>query len=138
MSIKVDLAAFAGKRVVVSGGAKGLGRATVERFLAGGARVITAARATREPIEGVDNVQADLTPAEGGEALAEAALGRRRHSRPGGLGSASPAGDFAALTDDHWLAELNPNLLAAVRLDRPLIPQMLERGTGAVVQVTLI
>ena len=141
MSIKADSTEFAGKRVLVSGGTKGLGRATVERFLAGGARVITAARAIKDPIEGVEYVQADLTTPEGSETLARAAL-----ARLGGLdilahvvgGSASPAGGFAALTDDHWLAELNLNLLATVRLDRLLIPQMLERGAGAVVHVTSI
>ena len=42
------------------------------------------------------------------------------------------------LTDDHWLSELNLNLLATVRLDRLLIPQMIERGAGAVVHVTSI
>lgn len=141
MSIKADPTEFAGKRVLVSGGTKGLGRATVERFLAGGARVVTAARAIKDPIEGVEYVQADLTTAEGSEALAKAAL-----ERLGGIdilahvigGSASPAGGFAALTDDHWLAELNLNLLATVRLDRLLIPQMLERGKGTVVHVTSI
>ncbi|WP_417407961.1 hypothetical protein [Hoeflea sp.] len=34
MTIQVDSKEFAGKRVLVSGGTKGLGRATVERFLA--------------------------------------------------------------------------------------------------------
>lgn len=53
-------------------------------------------------------------------------------------GSAAPGGGFAALTDDHWLAELNLNLLATVRLDRLLLPQMIERGSGAVVHVTSI
>lgn len=141
MNIKTDPTEFAGKRVLVSGGTKGLGRATVERFLAGGARVVTAARSITDSIEGVEYVQADLTTAEGGEALARAAL-----ERLGGIdilahvigGSASPAGGFAALTDDHWLAELNLNLLATVRLDRLLIPQMLERHGGVVVHVTSI
>lgn len=139
MSIKVDPTEFAGKRVLVSGGTKGLGRATVERFLAGGARVITAARGAAEPIEGAEFIQADLTTAEGGEALAKAAI-----DRFGGIdilahnlgGSAMPPGGFAALTDDIWLSELNLNLLATVRLDRLLIPQMIERGHGAVVHVT--
>lgn len=36
------------------------------------------------------------------------------------------------------LAELNLNLLAAVRLDRLLIPQMLEQGRGTVVHITSI
>jgi Dehydrogenases with different specificities (related to short-chain alcohol dehydrogenases) len=141
MSIKADPAEFAGKRVLVSGGTKGLGRATVERFLAGGARVVTAARAVKAPIEGVQYVQADLTTAGGGEVLARTAL-----DKLGGIdiiahvigGSHSPAGGFAALTDDHWLAELNLNLLATVRLDRLLVPQMIERGEGNVVHITSI
>lgn len=139
MSLNANPTEFAGKRVLVSGGTKGLGRATVERFLAGGARVITAARAINDPIEGVEYVQADLTTAEGGEALAKAAL-----ERLGGIdvlahvvgGSTMPPGGFAALTDDIWLSELHLNLLATVRLDRLLIPQMIERGIGSVVHVT--
>lgn len=141
MSTKIDPTEFAGKRVLVSGGSKGLGRATVDRFLAGGAKVITAARGMLEPIEGVEFVQADLMTAGGGEAFAKAAL-----ERLGGIdilahvlgGSTTPGGGFVALTDDHWLSELNLNLLATVRLDRLLIPQMVERGNGAVVHVTSI
>ena len=37
MSIKADPTEFSGKCVLVSGGTKGAGRATVDRFLAGGA-----------------------------------------------------------------------------------------------------
>jgi NAD(P)-dependent dehydrogenase (short-subunit alcohol dehydrogenase family) len=132
---------FEGKRVLISGGTKGLGHATVDRFLASGARVITSARSAVGPIEGVEFVQADLTTVQGGQALAEAAL-----DRFGGIdilvhvlgGSATPGGGFVALTEEHWLSELNLNLLAAVRLDRLLIPQMIERGSGAVVHVTSI
>ncbi|MGN8113590.1 SDR family oxidoreductase [Labrys sp. 22185] len=141
MTIKADPIEFAGKRVLVSGGTKGLGRATVDRFLAGGARVITSARGAPDPIDGVEFVQADLTTAEGGEALAKAAL-----ERLGGIdilahvlgGSTTPGGGFVALTDEHWLSELNLNLLATVRLDRLLIPQMIAQGAGAVVHVTSI
>jgi NAD(P)-dependent dehydrogenase (short-subunit alcohol dehydrogenase family) len=141
MSAQPDPNEFAGKRVLVSGGSKGLGRATVDRFIAGGAQVITAARGKLEPIEGVEFVSADLTTAEGVEVLANAAI-----DRLGGIdilahvlgGSTTPGGGFVALTDEHWLSELNLNLLAAVRLDRLLIPKMIERGTGAVVHVTSI
>ncbi len=141
MSAAPDPSEFAGKRVLVSGGTKGLGRATVERFRAGGAQVVTAARSAAAPIDGVEFVKADLTTAEGSEALASAAL-----QRLGGIdilahvigGSSSPGGGFTALTDEHWTAELNLNLLAAVRLDRLVIPQMIVRGAGAVVHVTSI
>ncbi|SCB54153.1 NAD(P)-dependent dehydrogenase, short-chain alcohol dehydrogenase family [Bradyrhizobium shewense] len=141
MNIAADPTEFAGKRVLITGGTKGLGRATVDRFLAGGARVITAARGDLELIDGVESVKEDLTTAEGGASLAKAAV-----ERLGGVdilahvlgGSATPGGGFVALTDDHWLSELNLNLLATVRLDRLLIPQMIERGSGAVVHVTSI
>ncbi|SDA36862.1 SDR family oxidoreductase [Sphingomonas sp. NFR15] len=141
MSAAVDTKEFAGKRVLVSGGTKGLGRATVMRFLQGGAQVITAARGDADPIAGAIFVRADLTTAEGSESLANAA-----RDRMGGIdilahvvgGSASPGGGFVALTDEHWLAELNLNLLAAVRLDRLLVPHMIDRGAGAVVHVTSI
>jgi NAD(P)-dependent dehydrogenase (short-subunit alcohol dehydrogenase family) len=141
VTINTDPTEFAEKRVFVSGGTKGLGRATVDRFVAGGARVMTAARGALAPIEGVEFVQADLATAEGGEAVAKAAL-----ERMGGVdilahvigGSSAPGGGFVALTDEHWLSELNLNLLATVRLDRLMIPQMIERGAGAVVHVTSI
>ncbi|WDF74445.1 SDR family oxidoreductase [Novosphingobium sp. KACC 22771] len=141
MTIRIDPTEFAGKRVLVSGGTKGAGRATVDRFLAGGARVITAARAAPEPIEGVEFVHADLTTAAGSQALADAAL-----DRFGGIdivahligGSSAPGGGFVALTDELWLSELNLNLLATVRLDRLLVPAMIEQGSGAVVHVTSI
>lgn len=132
---------FAGKRVFVSGGTSGTGRATVERFLAGGARVIMAARRPQPADDRVAFVQADLTTVAGSEALADAVL-----DRFGGIdilahvigGSSAPAGGFAALTDEHWLAELNLNLLATVRLDRLLVPAMIAQGAGAVVHVTSI
>ena len=76
MNIKADPTEFAGKRVLVSGGTKGAGHATADRFLAGGARVITAARETPKLVDGVEFVQADLTSAEGGQILATAALER--------------------------------------------------------------
>jgi NAD(P)-dependent dehydrogenase (short-subunit alcohol dehydrogenase family) len=50
-------------------------------------------------------------------------------------GSQSPAGGFAAMTDENWQDELNLNLLPAVRLDRALLPAM---TGGAVVHVSSI
>lgn len=36
------------------------------------------------------------------------------------------------ISDEQWLAELSLNLLGAVRLDRALLPSMLEAGSGVV------
>src|SRR5690606_26518115 len=53
-------------------------------------------------------------------------------------GSSAPGGGFAALTDDDWHAALNGNLLCAVRLDRGLLPGMLERGSGVIIHISSI
>lgn len=132
---------FEGRRVVVTGGTKGAGQATVKRFIAGGATVVTAARGAVDATAGVHVVAADLSTPEGASRLAAAAL-----DRMGGVdilvhvvgGSSSPSGGFAALTEDHWRAELDLNLMPAVRLDRALLPQMIERGNGAVIHVSSI
>lgn len=132
---------FDGVRAVVTAGTKGAGRATVERLLRGGASVVTAARSAVNAPEGAHVVEVDLMRPDGAEQLAGAAL-----ERMGGVdvlvhvlgGSSSPGGGFAALTDAHWSAELDLNLMTAVRLDRSLLPQMLERGRGAIVHVSSI
>ena len=50
----------------------------------------------------------------------------------------STSGGFAALSDGQWQAELNLNLLAAVRLDRGLLPAMIAARSGAVVHISSI
>jgi len=141
MTLQTLTSEFEGRRVVVTGGTKGAGQATVKRFLAGGATVVTAARGEADAPAGAHVVGADLSTPEGAARLAADAL-----DRMGGVdvlvhvvgGSSSPSGGFAALTEDHWRAELDLNLMSAVRLDRLLLPQMIERGVGAVIHVSSI
>jgi len=133
---------FMGARVVVSGGTKGLGAAVFRRFAAAGARVVTAARSAR-PTEMAEEafVQADLATAGGCATLAAAAT-----ERLGGVdilvhvvgGSGSPGGGFAALDDVAWERELALNLMCAVRLDRALVPSMIEAGKGIVIHTSSI
>ncbi|WP_341962816.1 SDR family oxidoreductase [Pseudomonas sp. RC10] len=131
-----------GLRAVVTGGTMGLGAAVVQNLVEAGARVITAARdvATR-PEEGVTYIRADLTTSVGVAHLAECVL-----QDWGGVdivinvlgGSNTPAGGFAAISDEHWLNELNLNLMSAVRLDRALLPDMLAQGSGVIIHVSSI
>ena len=53
-------------------------------------------------------------------------------------GSSAPAGGFTVLDDQQWHKALDQNLLAAVRLDRALVPSMVEQGSGVVIHVTSI
>ena len=84
---------------------------------------------------------ADLCTAEGAAALAAACWSGFRGvdilvNNVGG--STAPSGGHAALTDGHWQAALDANLLAAVRLDRALLPAMSAQGSGVIVHVTSI
>jgi NAD(P)-dependent dehydrogenase (short-subunit alcohol dehydrogenase family) len=141
MTLQTLATEFERQRVVVTGGTKGAGLAVVNRFIAGGATVVTAARDDLGGGSGAHVVKADLSTTDGPARLADAAL-----ERMGGVdilvhvvgGSSSPAGGFAALTDAHWCAELDLNLMSAVRLDRALLPQMIARRAGAVVHVSSI
>jgi len=103
--------------------------------------VLVAARSQPEDIDLELFISADLSSADGARTVITAAF-----DRLGGVdilvnnfgGSAAPAGGFAALSEDDWLRELNTNLLAAVRLDRGLLPSMIEAGGGAIVHISSI
>ncbi len=133
---------FTGKRALVTGGTRGIGEAIVQRLRGAGATVVTTARSTPGDLPQPDLfVEADLSTAEGVEKVASAV-----RKRLGGVdvlihnvgGSSAPGGGFAALTDDEWQHTLNSNLLAAVRLDRALLPQMLERRAGVIIHISSI
>src|SRR5438445_202489 len=53
-------------------------------------------------------------------------------------GSSAPAGGFAMLDDKEWEKTLNQNLMAAVRIDRALLPSMIAQGSGVIIHVTSI
>jgi NAD(P)-dependent dehydrogenase (short-subunit alcohol dehydrogenase family) len=131
-----------GKRALVTGGTKGVGEAVVAALLDAGATVLTTARSRPESIRSAGQfVAADVSTAEGCAAVAEAV-----RNRLGGVdiivhvvgGSSAPAGGFAVLDDQQWHKALDQNLFAAVRLDRALVPSMVEQGSGVVIHVTSI
>ncbi len=133
---------LAGKRALVTGGTKGVGAATVELLVREGARVAVAARSQpSRAADGVLYLAADLSTEEGTRTTARSVL-----EHFGGIdilvnvvgGSSSPTGGFAALDDARWSKELNDNLMSAVRLDRALLPSMLDQRSGVVVHVTSI
>ena len=138
----VDSQEFDGKRVLVTGGTKGIGQAVAAKFRDGGARVLTTAREhPRDPAQNDLFVATDIATAEGCAAVAEAV-----RELLGGIdiivhvvgGSSAPAGGFAVLDDAEWHRALDLNLFPAVRLDRALLPSMLDQGYGVIIHVTSI
>jgi NAD(P)-dependent dehydrogenase (short-subunit alcohol dehydrogenase family) len=53
-------------------------------------------------------------------------------------GSSTPVGGFVVLDDNEWHRALDLNLFPAIRLDRALVPMMLEQASGVIVHVTSI
>jgi NAD(P)-dependent dehydrogenase (short-subunit alcohol dehydrogenase family) len=125
----------------VTGGTKGIGKAVVQRLREGGATVYTTARNLAAPEDAARFIVADVSTKEGVATVADAVL-----RDLGGVdilvnsvgGSSAPSGGFAVLTDEDWQRALNANLLAAVRLDRALLPGMIAQGSGVIVHVSSI
>ncbi|MET9224197.1 SDR family oxidoreductase [Streptomyces sp. NPDC008079] len=129
-----------GLRVLVTGGSRGLGEATARRFAAAGATVLTASR-TAPP----DDLDAAFIPADLRSEEGVRELGQRVLDSVGGVdvlvnnaGAATGPMPTLERSDASWLADLEMNLLSAVRLDRALVPGMVERGSGVVVHVSSI
>jgi NAD(P)-dependent dehydrogenase (short-subunit alcohol dehydrogenase family) len=134
---------FIRKRALVTGGTSGIGEAVARRLLDGGAKVITTSRNSKSDHEERDHIfiEADLSTSEGCTKVINEII-----SRFGGVdilvnvlgASSAPTGGFSVLSDEEWQKELNINLLAAVRLDRGLLPAMIKQGSGVIIHISSI
>ena len=120
---------FADKRVLVTGGTRGIGAAVVRRFQLAGARVVATARsAPAHAVDGVLFIPADIGTAAGAETVVS-----RLTAGAGGV--ETKPGGFESLSDADWQAIIDLNLMGPVRLDRAFVPGMIERGSGVVIHI---
>ena len=136
-----EAADFDGRRILVTGGTRGIGEAIVARLIRGGGNVIATARSL--PPGGAPDrfVQADLSTREGIDRVVKAVM-----DRLGGLdilihnvgGSAARGGGALALSDHDWQHAFDTNLFTTVRLDRAFLPSMLKQGSGVIIHISSI
>jgi NAD(P)-dependent dehydrogenase (short-subunit alcohol dehydrogenase family) len=132
---------FSAKRVLVTGGTRGIGEAIVKRFRQSGGNVMTTGRSLPTDDASGQFVQADISTSEGIDEVIKAVKDRFE-----GLdilihnvgGSAARGGGVLALTDDDWQKTFDMNLFPAVRLDRAFIPSMLKQGSGVIIHISSI
>ena len=132
---------FHGRRILVTGGTRGIGAAIVNRLTAGGGQVITTGRSMQSGASHNGFVQADISTADGVAEIVKAIT-----ERLGGMdilihnvgGSTAHGGGALALTDDDWQHAFDTNLFAAVRLDRAFLPSMIKQCFGVIIHISSI
>jgi NAD(P)-dependent dehydrogenase (short-subunit alcohol dehydrogenase family) len=135
------------KVAIVTGGSKGIGRATALAFLNEGASVLICARnqqALDETVaaaghaarERIDAIAADLTQAAAIKQVAARCVERfgRIDILVNNAGSAR-AGDFLQLTDEAWLDDWTLKFFGYVRMAREVLPQMQRQKSGVIINV---
>ena len=122
------------RTVVVTGGAKGIGRATVERFAAAGDRVVAVGRdeAALATVQTAETHVCDVTD--------ETAVIKTFNEigdvdvlvNNAGMGESAP---LHQTTLDAWQRHLDVNATGAFLCTRAVAPGMKERGAGAIITV---
>jgi NAD(P)-dependent dehydrogenase (short-subunit alcohol dehydrogenase family) len=137
-----------GKVALITGAGRGFGRAIAERFAAAGATLALNYRASSA---GCDEV-AEQTRSRGGNAIAVqadvtdgpavAAMVERVVAELGGIDIlVNNAGimfhePFTASTEAHWRQELEVNVFGPLRLTHLVVPRMMARGGGRIVNLS--
>ena len=145
---------LAGRRAIVTGGSKGIGKAIAAELMAEGAAVAICSRhpddleaaavelVKQMPDESAGSVRAmpcDVTEPGQVTEFVEAAT-----AAMGGLdilvnnaGGARP-GQFGTLTDDDWHADIDTKLLSQIRCTRAALPHLRQSGAPRVININAV
>jgi NAD(P)-dependent dehydrogenase (short-subunit alcohol dehydrogenase family) len=129
---------------VVTGGSKGIGLAVARTLAEEGVKVVVGARRvdTMPAIDGVDALAVDLAAPDGPAALV--AHAQQLHGGDVDIlvnnvgGAPLRLNGFLGIGDDEFEATLQLNFYAAIRAIRAVLPGMIERGRGAIVNVASV
>jgi 3-oxoacyl-[acyl-carrier protein] reductase len=138
---------LAGKRVLITGGSKGIGRASAQLFAEEGCDLALTARGLEE----LERAAAEINTTTGRKVLALAGdmsipgdADRVTREAIAGLGGvdvlvtcagSSPGGLMEELTEEQWYSSLGLKFMGYVRSLKAVLPHMRERGSGAIVLV---
>ena len=144
----MDLA-LGGKKAIVTGGSKGLGRAIADELAREGADVAICARNETEVAGAGEELaahgtkvfarSADVTDPDQVQSFIEEAA-----TTLGGIdilvnnaGRAKP-GTFESLSDEDWEEDLHVKLFSMIRCSREVLPHMRERGGGRIININAV
>ena len=135
---------LAGKRVLVTGGTRGIGRAIVEAFLAEGAVVGYCARdpreitATQDALGGRGQVMG--TEVDVGDADALSAWVERSADAMGGIDAVVANVSALAIpdTEENWQQSLNVDVMHTVRLVRAAMPHLERSDAASIIAISSV
>ncbi|MCD9854485.1 SDR family oxidoreductase [Epilithonimonas sp. JDS] len=129
-----------GKVALVTGGTKGIGRSIADKLSSSGAIVVTAARTeAKGDHNGHHFIAADLTQADSAEKITKEILekyGRIDIIVNNAGANLGPGGGYSTLEDENWFNDWELNFLSVVRINKALLPSMLERKEGSIINIS--
>jgi 2-keto-3-deoxy-L-fuconate dehydrogenase len=132
---------LAGKRAFVTGAGQGIGRAIALAYAAEGAEVVAASR-TLSKMSDLLSMAAAIVPVEldvTDGAAVEQVIGKAgRLDILVNCAGWVHNGSVLETSDVDWARSLDQNVTSAFRTIRAVLPQMLERGSGAIVNVASV
>ncbi|MDO8435354.1 MAG: SDR family oxidoreductase [bacterium] len=146
-----ELFDFSGKLVLITGGSKGIGRATVEAFATLGATTLFTYRTEDASVSEllwwakekgvlVRGVQCDSCNVGDYQKLsaAVAAEGGKLDALINNVGDVVRRSSFESSDDDLWVQAITVNVLATVRATRILLPYVYAASNGVIVNISSI
>ncbi|GGH62984.1 NAD(P)-dependent dehydrogenase (short-subunit alcohol dehydrogenase family) [Filimonas zeae] len=129
-----------GQVALVTGGTKGIGKAIADKLSGAGAVVIITARtAPEENPNGHHFIAADLAMPQSAEKVAEEIVkkyGRIDIIVNNAGANLSPGGGFSTLSDEHWNNDWQLNFMSVVRMNKALLPTMIEQKSGVIINIS--
>lgn len=131
---------FANKVAIVTGGASGIGRATVEILIEGGARVASFDLTAFAPLhDAVMSHTVDVTNRAAIDAATQATVdnwgGINMLVNAAGIGA---GGTILDNDDVEWQRVLDTNVMGTVRVTQAVVPHLLKQSESAIVNVASI